>query len=137
MKVRQDFVTNSSSSSYMLAYKPNYEGGNEALQKALEKMMYIVLSAGDEWGDTSAGEFFCHKTDFDDFLKEEYGWAGDTIEEIVDCEFSSTLYQECMDALEAGGCIITKKIGYGDGALYQILNSLVEADIGLTVLDKG
>lgn len=137
MKIRYDFVTNSSSSSYLLAYKPNHEGGNEALQKAVEKMMHIVLSASDEWGDTRAGEFFYNKADFDDFLREEWGWAGDTIEEIVDCEFSSTLYQECMDALEAGGCIITKNIGYDDGALCQIINSLVEADIGLAILDKG
>jgi hypothetical protein len=137
MKLRYEFVTNSSSSSYLLAYKPVPDMGNDALQNVIERMMYLILSAGDNWGETSSGEYFFKKEEFDEYLKEEWGWTGDTVEEIAGEEFSSDLYRECLNTFESGGHLIVKDVGYGDPVTRQVINGLVEANIGLTILDKG
>jgi len=120
MKIRKDFVTNSSSTSYIVAFKDMPSIDEEAMKKYpfLESYQKIIKEAiFDNSGsyETSTALVFENLKDFEEYLLNVYGCGYKTIESLCkEDEYVEDIYNQCVRKLGDGYKILTKNIGYGD-----------------------
>ena len=122
MKYRVEFVTNSSSSNYVVAYRPAESGTNKNL--SLEVIQIILDSDGSY--DTQAAEYFNTKEELDKYIMDRYKSICDTLEEAIEISELEYLYSTAIEYLRQGYTIATKDIGYGDRAMEKIIFKLAE-----------
>lgn len=118
MKIRTDFVTNSSSSSFVIAYREN----NNVLHNTLVKLIIDSESLC----ETSVANVIANQKALD---KKFMSWFGcgrtDTILDMLkrDDDVRSE-YNQCTDYLKRGYKIICKSVDYGDETLQDLIRAL-------------
>ena len=119
MKVRADFVTNSSSSSFVIAYRPT--------KSKLHNRIVQMIIDSDSYCDTRAANVVKDKQSLDKQFISWYGSSNDNIHNILkrDAEIREE-YNRCLDRLNEGYQIICKSIGYGDSTLQDLIRLLSE-----------
>ena len=119
MKVRADFVTNSSSSSFVIAYKPT--------KSKLHNRIVQMIIESDSYCDTRIANVVADKQSLDKQFIAWYGSSGDTIHNVLkrDAEIREE-YNRCLDHINEGYWIICKSIGYGDSTLQDLIRLLSE-----------
>lgn len=133
-KIRTSFVTNSSSSSFVVAYKTHKAIDKETLGKypflknydaLLEK---ILLTDG--YNETTEGEIIRTKEEYDEYFVERYGWGRyNTIEKICeDDEYYTNMYNRVVEHLEKGFNILYKNVDYCDGYCAEMIRGLESED---------
>ena len=141
MKIRQDFVTNSSSSSYIIAYQQIPEIDADTMSKypmlsCFNELIEMVLCADSQYNDTTAGRKIEDKESLDDYFKEHYGWCNvQTLEEIFeDDEYAQYQYEQCIAALNRGCKLLIKEVDYCDDTVVGMLKMLGKHNTGVEIL---
>lgn len=133
MKIRSDFVTNSSSSSYVIAYK-GLDTPHPSI-KSLNKMIEIVLFS-DGGYETTRGEKVRTIDELDSYMVDTYGYSDlNTIDKLLAADsYAKKIHTECVKALNDGYTILFKDVGYSDETLSALLHDIANEDIGVKIL---
>ena len=142
MKIRSDFVTNSSSSSYVIAYK----GLDANHPSILNKMIEIVLFS-DGGYETTRGEKVRTIDELDSYMVDTYGYSDlNTIDKLLSADsYAKKIHTECVKravehrrravkALNEGYTILFKDVGYSDETLSALLHDIANENIGVKIL---
>lgn len=141
MKIRSDYVTNSSSSCFIIAYRnmPNYDADTlkkYPILKMYPKLIEVVLDEESNY-ETDSAIIFSTKEEYDEYFMECFGYKGNNIQEI--CEEDEDLeeeYNTVIEYINHGYTIAVKEIGYGDETLVSIVETLEEDNDNFVVLVK-
>lgn len=133
MKIRSDFVTNSSSSSYVIAYK-GLDAPHPSI-KSLNKMIEIVLFS-DGGYETTRGEKVRTIDELDSYMVDTYGYSDlNTIDKLLSADsYAKKIHTECVKALNDGYTLLFKDVGYSDETLSALLHDIANEDIGVKIL---
>ena len=130
MKYRTSFVTNSSSSSFIIAYRAMPEFDKETLKKYqfLKKYGYFiekVLMTSGEYSDTNEGEIYSTPEEIEEYILDCYGYRNDTLEDVLnDDKYAKEEYDKMMEYVNKGYNVLQKRIDYCDDALVSLIHEL-------------
>ena len=140
LKVRTSFVTNSSSSSFIIAYKSLPEIDEDTIKKypflkkysdMIEKLLLTETEC------SSKGEVFKTKDEVDKFLLWNYGY--DTIEELKeDIVYGEDFYNDIIKYINNGFNILFKEVDHNDEFFEHMVKQVSENndDFAIILNDK-
>lgn len=129
MKKRIDFVTNSSSSCYVIAYKSDIDIDEDTKKKYPFIKLYdrLIQSIADaeDYIDTDKATVYKTLEDYTvDFL-DRYLYYGSSISEIVENnEYAGEEYEQAKSYFENGYFVMRKRVGDHNNSLIDVIKTM-------------
>lgn len=126
MKVRNGFVTNSSSSNFVIAYKSD----SSVPIKAFPKMVKYILESTGEYHQTEKAEIIRNIDSYNEYFLDRYGYSNDqTIQDIINEDSRlQEIYDSAIDYLNAGYVIAVKRIDNWDEDISGLIREMNDKD---------
>ena len=126
MKIRTDYVTNSSSSSFIVAYRiPEYD--EEILQKypVLQVHPFLIntIIYSEDDIETTKGRVFRSKESYTDDLIDR--WRNRPLEEILQNQFVKAEYDKIISLFEKGYFVFKKDVSFHND-IYNLIREFAE-----------
>jgi hypothetical protein len=126
-KQRLSFVTNSSSSSFILAVKDEgfLSSGASSLEKLVKKLLF-----------DDAREFRT-KEDLDEYFADNYMYGTDDLQEfLAENEWERERYNEWLDYINHGYIIVDRTVDYSEETLSQLLQEIPDGE-NIIMIEEG
>ena len=118
-KTRLGFVSNSSSSSFIVPIKDKKQ--KFTIEYDVE-MLIEMLRHG--FGETALRTIIESKEDLVNYLEERYGWEGQSIDTLLKSVWIKDMYDEVMKQLEDGAeSVVLCDVDYGDDLLKEFIKN--------------
>lgn len=133
MKIRMGFVTNSSSSSFIIAYKDLTSSSetSKSDQKYLNTLMRILEErlqfTNEDWCDTDEGTIFKSESEIKNYWLERYVYSDMSLDEYFkQYPDQKELYDNIIKNLKNGYRVIIKEVGNFDDDFREFVKELID-----------
>ena len=140
MKIRTDYVTNSSSSSFVVAYRAMSEFDEETLAKypflknygnLLEQSLLV-----EGCNETTEGEILRTKEELDEWFVDRHGWREvNTIEKLLEDEYYRDAYEYYAKYISDGFNLLMKSVDYDDYYCSNLIHDLANNNDDFIILE--